>query len=71
LISVTFWCGSGPASPTNGSGSDLVQTPDPTPFFSYFKDAKKYFFPYFFSYNLPTGTLFSVLKNYFFGKILC
>jgi hypothetical protein len=31
----------------------LDPTPDPTPFFSDFKDAKKYFFFIFFSYNLP------------------
>jgi hypothetical protein len=36
----------------------------PTSFFSNFKDAKKYFFSYFlfYSYNLPIGILFSVLK---------
>jgi hypothetical protein len=35
--------------------------PDPTPFFSDFKDAKEIiFFIYF--YNLPAGTLSSVLK---------
>ncbi len=33
--------------------------PDPTPFFSDFKDAKKKNFK-FFSYNLPLGTLSSV-----------
>jgi hypothetical protein len=31
--------------------------PDPTPFFSDFKDEKKLFFSYFFTKNLPTGTL--------------
>jgi hypothetical protein len=36
--------------------------PDPTTFFSDFKDAKKLLFSYFFSYNLPTGTLSSVLN---------
>jgi hypothetical protein len=41
---------------------DPDPTPDPTPFFSDFKDAKKIFFPIFFSYNLPTGTATSVLK---------
>jgi hypothetical protein len=48
-------------------------TLDPTPFFSDFKDAKKknFIFFNFFSYNLPAGTLSSVLKNNFFAKILC
>ena len=32
---------------------DQDPTPDPTPFFSDFKDAKKYFF----SYNLPAGII--------------
>ncbi len=64
-----------------GSGSPrylcvIVQapdpTPDPTPFFSDFKDAKKkLFFSHIFSYNLPAGTLSSVLKISFFAKILC
>jgi hypothetical protein len=36
--------------------------PDPTPFFSDFKDAKKLFFIIFFSYNLPTGTIVSLKK---------
>ncbi len=34
---------------------DPALTPDPTPFFSDFKDAKNLFF----SYNIPTGTLSS------------
>jgi hypothetical protein len=39
---------------------DPDTTPDPAPFFINFKDGKKkYFFPIF-SYNLPTGTSFSV-----------
>jgi hypothetical protein len=38
---------------------DSDPTPDPTPFFSDFKDAKKFIF---FSYNLPAGTLSSALK---------
>ncbi len=70
--SVTFWCRSGSGSP------DLYlwqMDPDPTldltPFFSDFKDTKKLFFSYFFSYNLPTGTLSSVLKILFFAKVLC
>ncbi len=41
--------------------------PDPTPFFSDFKDAKKNFLVIF-SYCLPSGTLFSVLKIYFLLK---
>jgi hypothetical protein len=41
--------------------------PDPTPFFSDFKDVKKNVL-YIFSYNLPAGTLSSVLK--FCVKIL-
>ena len=36
-----------------------LMDPDPTPFFSDFKDAKK---NHIFSYNLPAGTLSSVLK---------
>jgi hypothetical protein len=49
---------------------DPDPAPDPTPFFSDFKDAKKKF-SRIFSYCLPSGTLFSVLKIYFFAKILC
>jgi hypothetical protein len=45
--------------------------PDPTPFFSDFKDAKKYFISIF-SYNLPAGILSSVIaKILFVAKILC
>ncbi len=40
---------------------------DPTPFFSDFKDTK--IFSVFFSYSVPTGTLYSVLKILFFAKI--
>ncbi len=36
--------------------------PDPTPFFSDFKDAKKLIF-HIFSNNLPAGTLSSVLAK--------
>ncbi len=53
---------------------DPDPTPDPTPFFSEFKDAKRYMFFIVFSYNLPTGTLSSdlkILKIDFFAKILC
>jgi hypothetical protein len=58
---VTFWYGS------------VSQTPDPNPFFSDLKDAKKklLFFQFFFSYNLPADTMSSVLKIKFFAKILC
>ncbi len=35
---------------------DPDPTPDPTPFFRDFKDAKEIFFSIFFSYNLPAGT---------------
>jgi E3 ubiquitin-protein ligase DOA10 len=41
---------------------DANPTPDPTPFFSDFKNAKKYII--FFSYNLPVGT-FSLKKLIF------
>jgi hypothetical protein len=41
---------------------DSDPTPDPTPFFIDFKDAKNIFFLHIFSYNLPAGTLFSVFK---------
>ncbi len=40
--------------------------PDPTPFFSDVKGAKKSF--HIFAYNLPSGTLSSVLKIDFFLK---
>jgi hypothetical protein len=39
---------------------DLDPAPDPTPFFSDFKDAKKIIFFIFFSYFLSAGTLSSV-----------
>jgi hypothetical protein len=48
--------------------------PDPTPFFTDFKDEKKFYFT-FFSYNVPTGTssldkkLIFLLKFYFAGDI--
>jgi hypothetical protein len=48
---------------------DPDPTPDPTPFFSDFEDSKKiFFFPYFFYYNLPAGTLSSFLKIKLFAK---
>jgi hypothetical protein len=43
-------------------------TSNPTPFFSDFKGAKNLFF-IFFSYNLPAGTLSSVLKLNFLLRI--
>jgi hypothetical protein len=46
----------------------MTNDPVLTPFFSDFKDEKTKF--KFFSYNLPTGTLSSVLKILFFAKIL-
>jgi hypothetical protein len=46
---------------------DPDPTPDPTPFFGDFKDATKN--SIFLSYNLPAGTLSSVLKIYFLQKI--
>ncbi len=49
---------------TNGSGSGWNS------FFSDFKDANKKC-SYFFSCNLPTGTLNSVFKKLIFAKILC
>jgi hypothetical protein len=49
---------------------DPTPTPDPTPFFSNIKDAKYYFFLRIFSYNLPAGTLSSVLKIIFFLKFM-
>ncbi len=42
--SVIFWCGSVPLT----YGSESGPTPDPTPFFSDFKDAKKIIFFIFF-----------------------
>ena len=56
---MTFWCGSGSESPDSYL---LLMDPDPTPFFSDF---------IFFSYKLPAGTLFSVLKIKFFAKFVC
>jgi hypothetical protein len=57
----SFGFGSGAGSNSQSCGSD----PHPklrTQLLSSVKDAKKLFFSIFFSYNLPTGTLFSVLK---------
>ncbi len=59
--SVTFWCGSRSRSPDPylwlmdpDPVPDLDPTPDSTPFFIDFKDAKKYFFsPYFFLITCP------------------
>ncbi len=39
-----------------------VIDPDPTPFFIDFKDTRKIIFFHIFSFNLPAGTLSSVLK---------
>jgi hypothetical protein len=47
---------------------DHAPTPDPTPFFSDFKDAKKLFFSILFSDSLPADTLSSVLKINFLLK---
>jgi hypothetical protein len=61
--SLTFWCGSGSADPyliLLDPEPDPI--PDQTPFFSDFKDARKIFFSNFLSYNLPAGTLSSVLR---------
>ncbi len=57
--SVTFWC-----------GSDFwLMDPDPTPFFSDFKDAKKFiffkFFSIIFSFYLPALKINFLLKFYF------
>jgi hypothetical protein len=41
---------------------------DMTPFFSDFKDAKKFFCFIYFPNNLPAGTISSILKIKFFGK---
>ncbi len=48
---------------------DPDPTPNLTPFFGDTKDEKKKFI--FFSYSLPAGKLYSVLKIWFFAKILC
>ncbi len=61
--SVTFWSGSGSAD------SYLWLTdPDPTPFFSDFKDANNHYF----HVTYPQYSVFSLsgLKIYFFAKIL-
>jgi hypothetical protein len=48
---------------------DPDPTPDRTPCFCDFKDAKSYLsFSYLFSYNLPAGTLSLDLKIYFLAK---
>ncbi len=56
-----------------GSGSGVPYLwqidPDRTLFFSDFKVAQKVYFLYIFSFNLPAGTLSSVLKFKFFAKI--
>jgi hypothetical protein len=44
---------------------DPDPAPDPTPFISNFKEAKQFY------YNLPAGTLSSILKIKFFANILC
>ena len=57
-----------------GSGSRVPYLwqidPDRTLFFSDFKVAQKVYFLYIFSYNLPAGTLSSVLKFKFLLKFL-
>jgi hypothetical protein len=70
--SVTFWCGSGSPDPYLLL-MDQDPTPDPSPFFVEFKDTKKIIFFIFFLITspVPTSTLSSVLKIYFFAKILC
>ena len=61
--SVTFWCESGSRSTDPYLWLlDPDPTPDPTPFFSDFKDAKKNYFFHIFSYNITAVTLSSVLK---------
>jgi hypothetical protein len=53
-------------------GADPDPSPDPTPFVSDLKDAKRIFFHIFFLYrNLPAGTFIS-LKNLIFcsGSVL-
>ncbi len=67
--SVIFWCGSGSPDPYLWL-IDPDPTPDPTPFFSDFKDVKNLFFFIFFSYNLPTCTSSSVFKLNLLGKNL-
>ncbi len=52
---------------TNGSGSGSNSGSDSKTL----RMQKKFIFPRIFSYNLPTGTLSSVLKIKFFAKILC
>ncbi len=59
--SVTFWYGS-------GSADHYLWLMDLTHFFSDFKDAKKKYFLNIFFYNLPIGTLSSVLKISIFFK---
>jgi hypothetical protein len=49
---------------------DPTPTPDLTPFSSVTLGCKKIKFFHIFSYNLPAGTLFSVLKISFLSKIL-
>ncbi len=49
---------------------DPDPTTDPNPFFSDFKDAKKYIVSYFF-FELTRRHTVSSLKNLIFSKILC
>ncbi len=64
--SVTFWFRSGFWSPDPYLWlMDPDPTQDPTPFFSDFKDENKFTFS---SYNLPTGTISSLLKIIFLLK---
>jgi hypothetical protein len=52
--SMTFWCGSGSPDPYLGlMDQDPDSTPDLTPFFIDFKDAKKIFFLFFFIITCP------------------
>jgi hypothetical protein len=69
---VTFWCGSGSADLYRYLLlTDLDSAPDPTPFFSEFKDTRKYFFsPYFFLQLTRRHIIFS-LKNLFFLLKFC
>ncbi len=62
-----FGCGSRSGSPDPYL---WLMDPDPTPFFSDLKDAKKIIFLHLTQLPVSTSTLSSILKIYFFSKIL-
>ncbi len=71
--SVSFMCGSGSESPDPylwlmDPDPDRAPTSDPTPFFNDFKDAKKWFFSYFFLQTCPQANHLQLKKLSFLQK---